>query len=90
MSELERLAIEGKRDAVVKLLQEVVPTYRPASSIFRTSVEKPGNGTIRDYCVPTNSDPNVIPGGFTTITKNEREHATTASPPLKFLKPGAA
>lgn len=41
ISELEGLAIEGKCEAVIKLLQEVVPTFRPVDS---STVKQISNG----------------------------------------------
>jgi FlaA1/EpsC-like NDP-sugar epimerase len=46
ISELERRAIEGKAEAVIKLLQEVVPTFRPLHPSTVKQINHRLNGTI--------------------------------------------
>jgi len=52
VDELERLAIQGDAKAVVKVLCEMVPTFRPMGSVTPLPLAKPQNGTALPHSLP--------------------------------------
>ena len=52
VDELERLAIQGDAEAVVKMLCEMVPTFRPMGSLTPLPLPKTQNGTKLPHSLP--------------------------------------
>jgi FlaA1/EpsC-like NDP-sugar epimerase len=52
VDELERLAIRGEAQAVVKALCEMVPTFRPMGLSTPKSLPKASNGTVLPHSLP--------------------------------------
>jgi len=57
VDELERLAIRGEADAVVKALCEMVPTFRPMGWLTPKSLPKAPNGKVLPLSLPMTLNP---------------------------------